>query len=197
MANKLVTLQDNNNNNLYPTTTTDKVIYTASNNNLTNILTTLIADVKAMPLKAYPVGSIFITLTTESPADLFGGGTWAQLQGGYALITTNKSATVSSDNSETLATNHTPGNAYQGGLPNITGYVKPVVSRTGYGDQSGAFYRSGTDDNSIGSSGNHYYAYAFTYFDASRSSSAYGMYQSNGVAVVPNHIPVIVWKRIS
>lgn len=206
MANKLVTLKDTNNNILYPTTTTDKVIYTSSNNNLTNILTSLIADVNAMPLKVYPVGSIFITITTETPGNLF-GGTWAQLAGGYALITTNKSAAVASDNSATSATNHTPGESYAGGLPNITGKVGFTDDNGGMGyhvrvnteHTSGVFY--GTDSassNKVNSNGTQSASgYDAAGFDASRSSSVYGQYQGNGNAVIPNHIPVIVWKRIA
>lgn len=206
MANKLVTLKDTSNNILYPTTTTDKVIYTSSNNNLTNILTSLIADVNAIPLKVYPVGAIFITISTEKPADLF-GGTWTQLSGGYALVTTNRSATVASNNSTTNAANHTPGDAYPGGLPNITGKVGYTDDNGGMGyhvrvnteHTSGAFY--GTDNassNKINSSGTQSATgYDAAGFDASRCSSAYGMYQDNSDSVIPNHIAVIVWKRIA
>ncbi len=37
------------------------------------------------PLDAWPVGSVFITMSTASPATLLGGGTWVKIEGKYIV----------------------------------------------------------------------------------------------------------------
>ena len=41
------------------------------------------------PLDAWPVGSIFMTMSNENPATLLGGGTWVKLQGQYLLASSS------------------------------------------------------------------------------------------------------------
>lgn len=38
------------------------------------------------PLDAWPVGSVFLSVVSTSPATLLGGGTWSQIAGGRVLI---------------------------------------------------------------------------------------------------------------
>lgn len=38
------------------------------------------------PLDAWPVGSVFLSVVSTSPATLLGGGTWAQIAGGRMLV---------------------------------------------------------------------------------------------------------------
>lgn len=45
------------------------------------------------PLDAWPIGSIFITMSNTSPATLLGGGTWTKIQGKY-LLASSSSYTV-------------------------------------------------------------------------------------------------------
>lgn len=54
-------------------------------NSSTTIATTL-AD--SAGLKAYPVGSIYITTISENPSTTFGGGTWVSFGGGKVLLGT-------------------------------------------------------------------------------------------------------------
>lgn len=41
------------------------------------------------PLDAWPVGSIFMTMSNANPATLLGGGTWVKLQGQYLLASSS------------------------------------------------------------------------------------------------------------
>lgn len=41
------------------------------------------------PLDAWPVGSIFMTMSSANPATLLGGGTWVKLQGQYLLASSS------------------------------------------------------------------------------------------------------------
>ena len=45
------------------------------------------------PIDAWPVGSIFITMSNSNPSSLLGGGTWTKIQGKY-LLATSSSYTV-------------------------------------------------------------------------------------------------------
>jgi hypothetical protein len=124
--------------------------------------------------KTYPVGAVYLSVVTTSPASLF-GGTWTQIGAGYALWTATSGAT------ETIAA----------GLPNITGNTGNVLFDDGAGEyQNGALYRTtGTRTRSwSGTSGD---AMRTLYFDASRSSSIYGASSS----VQPPAYKVYAWRR--
>lgn len=75
-----------------------------------NISTTL---ANTAGLKAYPVGSIFITTTAENPATTFGGGTWQLFGAGKVLVGTGQGFNMLTEggNSEHTLT------AAQSGLP--------------------------------------------------------------------------------
>ena len=146
----------------------------------------------------YPIGSIYISVTSLNPNTAFPGTTWIKLQGGYALITTdNNSPNMSMED----ASNHIPGEAAQGGIPNITGsfHYHTSVNESGAAPVSGAFYQVALNDGQavFGDDGNSY-SYSF---DASRCANNYGMYQSgisnNNGRVIPDHIAVVVWRRRS
>lgn len=57
-------------------------------NTTSNTMTTTLADNAG--LKAYPVGSIYITTVTTHPSTTFGGGTWVAFGGGKVLLGTNQ-----------------------------------------------------------------------------------------------------------
>lgn len=152
----------------------------------------------------YPIGSIYISVTSLNPNTAFPGTTWIKLQGGYALITTdNNSPNMSMED----ASNHIPGEAAQGGIPNITG-TTPVlnslwnyVDATGFNEEfSGAIYSYIATSNGPGPTGSNKCQTRFG-FDASRCANNYGMYQSgisnNNGRVIPDHIAVVVWRRES
>lgn len=146
----------------------------------------------------HPVNSLYITVGSEDPNSLFSGQTWEKLQGGYALTTTNN--TSGGDASTANAINHMPGQAFQGGLPNITGefYQKFGTELGGFFDtyndaKTGCFAR-GSSKTKAHAWQNFADSYSLL-FDASRSSDRYGMYQTTRKSVVADHIAVVVWKR--
>ena len=135
--------------------------------------------------KVYPIGAIYLSVNTTSPATLF-GGTWVELSGGNALWVTS----VSSGNA---------GQTIAAGLPNITGKWWTGWNQPARGFHNltaeGAFYDSyptydasgritSEDSNNSGTRG-------YPWFDASRSNAIYG----NSTTVQPPAIRVYAWKR--
>lgn len=137
----------------------------------------------------YPVGAVYISVNSTSPASLF-GGVWERLKDTfllangdtYAADTTGGSATktitvnnmpahnhtVNSSGAHThSATTSTTGNhSHTRGNMNITGTVGTMCDNGVY--PSGAFYVSGTSGKLENTSGEADWS---TYFDASRSWS--------------------------
>lgn len=135
-------------------------------------------------LAAYPVGSIFQTVSTTSPAALF-GGSWQEIAQNRVLMG--------------AGTGYTAGTTVEAGLPNITGslreanadsspfrgskaslkssgalkFVEINTSWGGYRDDSGSTYD--------------------VYFDASRSNPIYG----RSYTVQPAAYYVHIWKRVA
>ena len=126
-------------------------------------------------LAAYPVGSIFQTVSTTSPAALF-GGTWQEIAQNRVLMGASYA--------------HAAGTTVEAGLPNITGSFVANV-RTGNHEVSGAF----TAGNVIAyTGGNNSDAYTHKFsLDASRSNAIYG--RSN--TVQPAAYYVHIWKRVA
>jgi hypothetical protein len=151
-----------------------------------NALTNYVTKNELLNL-THPINSIYISINSTSPSQLF-GGTWVELPAGTALWTT---ATASGDAGGTIAA----------GLPNITGTWTTSWNQPNRGfhslTTSGAFYDSysaglhdgagriqGTDDNNSGTRG-------FPWFDASRSNSIYG----NSNTVQPPAYKIYAWRR--
>nr|DAP20961.1 MAG TPA: baseplate protein [Caudoviricetes sp.] len=137
-------------------------------------------------LAAYPVGSIFQTVSTASPAALF-GGTWEQIASGRVLMGASYA--------------HAAGTTVEAGLPNITGSVVPkltniynsFISESG-ATMTGAFYNTGVFSPYGGADA------AVTnsvpkdlYFDASRSNPIYG----RSATVQPAAYYVHIWRRVA
>ena len=127
--------------------------------------------------KVYPVGAIYISINNTSPASLF-GGSWTQLDAGYALWTATSDA----------------GNTIAAGLPNITGSAGAQTGNESFSfaDWTGAFSsdysRSYAGVVSVSSG---YSRWGGFNFNASRSSSIYG----NSSTVQPPAYKVYVWRR--
>ena len=137
-------------------------------------------------LAAYPVGSIFQTVSTASPAALF-GGTWEQIASDRVLMGASYA--------------HAAGTTVEAGLPNITGSVVPkleniynsFISESG-ATMTGAFYNTGVFSPYGGADA------AVTnsvpkdlYFDASRSNPIYGRSRT----VQPAAYYVHIWRRVA
>lgn len=126
-------------------------------------------------LAAYPVGSIFQTVSTTSPAALF-GGTWQEIAQNRVLMGASYA--------------HAAGTTVEAGLPNITGSFVANV-RNGRNAVSGAFTASartgstGADNSDAG-----IYTYSL---DASKSNAIYG----RSATVQPAAYFVHIWRRVA
>lgn len=140
---------------------------------VTQAVTQAVADAK---LAAHPVGSIFCTVDSASPADLF-GGTWEEVSAGRVLQGADSS--------------HAAGTTAEAGLPNITGKFGWGASGL-FEVADGAF--SGiprASANGIFSDPGDPTAYKQAQLDASRCSSIYG----KSSTVQPPAFFVYIWKR--
>ena len=135
-------------------------------------------------LAAYPVGSIFQTVSTTSPAALF-GGSWQEIAQNRVLMGASYA--------------HAAGTTVEAGLPNITGSLieanadsSPFRGSKASLKSSGAlkFVEINTSWGGYrGDSGSTY----DVYFDASRSNSIYG----RSATVQPAAYYVHIWKRVA
>ena len=126
-------------------------------------------------LAAYPVGSIFQTVSRTSPAALF-GGTWQEIAWNRVLMGAGST--------------HPAGATVEAGLPNITGSFVADVKK-GEHKVSGAF----TAGNVIASTG-EYNSFSDVYkfsLDASKSNAIYG----RSATVQPAAYYVHIWKRVA
>jgi len=126
-------------------------------------------------LAAYPVGSIFQTVSSTSPAALF-GGTWQEIAQNRVLMG--------------AGSGHAAGSTVEAGLPNITGSFVADVKK-GEHKVSGAF----TAGNVIASTG-EYNSFSDVYkfsLDASKSNAIYG----RSATVQPAAYYVHIWRRVA
>ena len=137
-------------------------------------------------LAAYPVGSIFQTVSTTSPAALL-GGTWQEIAQNRVLMGASYA--------------HAAGTTVEAGLPNITGSFTTKSTDVGGSPFSGdanvlsakgslAFSeKSANYSGYTGHSGSQY----DIQFDASRSNPIYG----RSYTVQPAAYYVHIWKRVA
>ena len=129
----------------------------------------------------YPVGSVYISVSSSLPEPIAAIGTWVQMATGKTLWNVDPSVT-------------TPGTEIDAGLPNITGAFNTRLSDYGVAEgaeSSGAVsvskrYQAWQSDE--GGQDNLAVDYSI---DASRSSSIYG----NSTTVQPPAIAVTMWQR--
>lgn len=126
-------------------------------------------------LAAYPVGSIFQTVSTTSPAELF-GGTWQEIAFNRVLMGAGYA--------------HAAGTTVEAGLPNITGSFVANVRSSNHG-VSGAFT---VGDVIAYTGGNNSDAYTYKFsLDASKSNAIYG----RSATVQPAAYYVHIWRRVA
>lgn len=135
----------------------------------------------------YPVGSVYISTNSTSPASLF-GGTWSQISQGRALYGEGSCSGIT----------YSLGSSVSAGLPNIYAYMKNWRSFMGESydevETSGAFSHaltSGGGHNNLSWGGVN--RYSELWFEAKKSNSIYG----NSSTVQPNAYVVKIWKRVS
>ena len=131
-------------------------------------------------LSAYPVGSIYQSTNSTSPAALF-GGTWEQIASERVLMGASSS--------------HKAGTTVKAGLPNITGTANGGVLSMVNPSSDGAFggkYYDTSSRHGGGDRGDWFSTYNRT-FDASKSNPIYGA--SN--TVQPAAYYVYIWHRVA
>ena len=131
-------------------------------------------------LAAYPVGSIFQTVSTTSPAALF-GGSWQEIAQNRVLMGASYA--------------HAAGTTVEAGLPNITGRAGPDGEAGFYSvnkpNAYGAFYGGGKSYD-WAASGTSTPGKDLC-FDASRSNPIYG----RSATVQPAAYYVHIWRRVA
>lgn len=127
-------------------------------------------------LSAYPVGAIYISTSSTSPASLF-GGTWESIASERVLMGVSSS--------------HGAGSTVSAGLPNITGVLKDLFVSGHFNQSTGAFKRSSTSDFSQQTDRSDWLGWAEAQFYASDSNSIYG----NSSTVQPAAYYVYMWRR--
>ena len=131
-------------------------------------------------LSAYPVGSIYQSTNSTSPAALF-GGTWEQIASERVLMGASSS--------------HKAGTTVNAGLPNIKGTANGGVLSMVTPSSDGAFGGKYYDTNNRhggGTNGDWFSIYNRT-FDASRSNPIYGASDT----VQPAAYYVYIWHRVA
>ena len=135
-------------------------------------------------LALYPVGSIYMSVNSTSPASLF-GGTWEQLKDRFLLAagSTYSAGSTGGEATHKLTTNEIPSHA--GHLYGNAGGVE------GKGDAKGAWLK----DININSSLTTSYGWNYKnneYYPANRSLGG-GAAHNN----MPPYLAVYMWKRVS
>ena len=124
----------------------------------------------------YPVGSIYISTRSTSPASLF-GGTWESIASERVLMGVSSS--------------HGAGSTVSAGLPNITGVLKDLFVSGHFNQSTGAFKRSSASGFSQKADSSDWLGWADAQFYASDSNSIYG----NSSTVQPAAYYVYMWRR--
>ena len=135
--------------------------------------------IAASGLSAYPVGSIYQSTNSTSPAALL-GGTWEQIASERVLMGASSS--------------HKAGTTVKAGLPNITGTANGGVLSVSTPQSNGAFGATHYDSSLSYLSGDvrRLSTYNRT-FDASKSNPIYGASDT----VQPAAYYVYIWHRVS
>ena len=124
----------------------------------------------------YPVGSIYISTRSTSPASLF-GGTWESIASERVLMGVSSS--------------HGAGSTVSAGLPNITGVLKDLFVSGHFNQSTGAFKQSYASGFSEKTDSSDWLGWADAQFYASDSNSIYG----NSSTVQPAAYYVYMWRR--
>ena len=127
-------------------------------------------------LAAYPVGSIYQSTNSTSPAALF-GGSWEEIASERVLMGASSA--------------HAAGTTVEAGLPNITGTLSDIMgtiwaSPSGSGAFSGKYIGTSLENGNSGNYGN-------IFFDASKSNAIYG----RSSTVQPAAYYVHIWHRVA
>lgn len=151
----------------------------ATTSKSTEIATTAFVDAKILNVLnlVYPVGSIYLSVTSTNPLQTLGIGTWSLVSRGRVLQGAKSGQTL--------------GSTLEAGLPNITGEVTNYGNGTGSDiSYSGAMYAR-ANGSLVGESEDTQGNSIIYGIDASKSNSIYG----NSTTVQPPAYLVNIWRR--
>ncbi len=170
------------------------------------------------PIDAWPVGSIFMTMSNSNPNTLLGGGTWTKIQGKYLLATSSsytagntygsmtKSLSVSNipghthsfttnekgAHTHTASTSSAGNHSHTRGSMNITGQFPGTCDNLrsdNTGAFGGAFYRASSEGNKTGDDADKKSA-SVVKFNAARDSGAYWTGTTNSTGAHTHDVTV-------
>lgn len=138
-------------------------------------------------LDVYPVGSIYISLNEESPANLF-GGTWARIQDRFLMAAgeTYGAGTTGGSNKH----NHALDNGYAKiNMGFIEGFTTEygIIAQSKEVPQWGGTIRAGSVTN---------FTYSYDLPDQGTAATTLGGY-SNTTTTLPPYLAVYVWQRVA
>ena len=172
-------------------------------------LLSIIGDIGFNIDKIYPVGSIYMSINSASPADLF-GGTWEQLKDRFLLSAgdsyvagatggaatnshTHNVTTAGSVGGHTLTVNEMPshGHSFADGFSWGWGYTDATESiqasaQGGYWGNNCLTTRRGNTVNNVGGNGSHSHGFTGSTVKSGTPSNTNNM---------PPYLAVYMWKR--
>ena len=148
----------------------------------------------------YPVGAVYISVNSTSPATLF-GGTWTQIKDRFILCCGDRYANgaTGGEATHTLTLSEAPAHTHTRGTMNITGGFAPWSEGTGYDNaqEQGAFYSVASNQYGWGTATGRDADNEYIYFDASRSWTGETSSVGGGAAHnnMPPYLACYVWQR--
>ena len=114
------------------------------------------ATVSAMLDKAYPVGSIYMSVNSTNPKTLF-GGTWVQIKDRFLLAagTTYKAGATGGEATHTLTTSEMPSHNHAVYTPNDAAADHSAPGNYPDGTSDSTYYAVGSYTSSVGNGGAH------------------------------------------
>lgn len=147
-------------------------------------------------LSVYPIGAIYMSVSSVSPEVLF-GGQWARITGAFLLAGTDGGAQGGNSDAE-IAPGYSGGEAFhkltEGELPSVTGYFDIVK-----GGSSGTsnFVRAQSGKFTSGTGGTSANAGDFHTASHSMQRITYSFGQGLNHNNMPPYISVYVWQRLA
>ena len=148
----------------------------------------------------YPIGSIYLSVNSISPAAIF-GGTWEQIQDTFLLAagSTYTAGSTGGEVTHTLIEAEIPAHTHERGTMNITGGFAPWSDGKGTNikEPEGAFESVTSNQYGWGTTSGRDQDNAWIDFDASKSwtgeTSSYGGGGTHNN--MPPYLAIYVWKR--
>ena len=147
----------------------------------------LSATVSQMILKIYPIGAIYMSISSTSPASLF-GGTWEQIQDTFLLAcgSTYEEGATGGEATHTLTINE---------MPKHNHTVNISTDGTGLSTTNRVYWNSG-----LGSADKNAWGFSYVTGDLPSGASGVSAVNTGGGAAhnnMPPYLAVYVWKRVA